>query len=43
MTLRINTPCDLDGFCPYEAEQFGDCLWWCGAEEPADTPEIWED
>ena len=43
MSLRQNTPCDCDGICPYEAESFGSCEYWCGADEPEDTPEIWEE
>lgn len=43
MSVRKNTPCDLDGVCPYEAEQWGDCEYWCGADEPQDTPEDWDE
>lgn len=43
MSVRKNTPCDCDGFCPYEAEEWHDCEYWCGAEEPQDDPEIWDD
>lgn len=43
MSLKQNTPCDMDCICPFGAETFGDCEWWCGAEEPQDDPEIWED
>ena len=43
MSIRSNCPCDIDGVCPYDAEYFNSCEYWCGAEEPADDPEIWED
>ena len=43
MSIRQNTPCDFDGVCPYGAEYNRDCEYWCGAEEPEDTPEVWED
>lgn len=43
MTIRTNTPCDCDGICPYEAEYSHDCEWYCSAEEPQDSPEIWEE
>ena len=43
MSIRRCCPCDVDGICPYEAEYIGDCEYWCGAEEPEDYPEIWED
>lgn len=38
MSLRRNTPCDLDGICPYESESNGSCEYWCGADEPEDYP-----
>ena len=41
MSIRKNTPCDIDGFCPYAAEYGCDCEYWCGAEEPEDNPEVW--
>lgn len=46
MSLRRNCPCDLDGICPYEdmhSGYIGSCEYWCGAEEPEDDPEVWED
>ena len=43
MSLRRYTPCDIDGICPYEAEYSRDCEYWCGAEEPQDDPDIWEE
>lgn len=43
MSIRKNTPCDCDGICPYNAEYSGTCEWYCGAEEPQDDPEIWEE
>ena len=39
MSLRKETPCDF-GPCPYDAEQYCSCEYWCGAEEPEDRPEI---
>lgn len=38
MTIRTNTPCDIDGICPYAAEFSCSCEYWCGAEEPEDDP-----
>ena len=43
MSLRKITPCDCSGFCPYGAEYFGSCEYWCGEPEPTDDPEIWEE
>jgi len=49
MSLRNWTPCDepdLDGFhhCPYADDgDYVNCEWYCGAEEPQDDPEIWEE
>lgn len=43
MSIKINCPCDIDGVCPYEAENRGDCEYWCGAEEPQDDPEVWDE
>ena len=43
MSLRQNTPCDCDGICPYDAEYSYTCEYWCGADEPEDYPEVWED
>lgn len=42
MSLRQITPCDY-GHCPYEAENIGNCEYWCGANEPQDNPEMWEE
>lgn len=42
MSLRKETPCDF-GPCPYDAEYSHTCEYYCGANEPADDPEIWED
>lgn len=42
MSLRCETPCDF-GPCPYEAEYYGTCEYWCGADEPQDIPEEWEE
>ena len=41
MTIRRETPCDLDGICPYSAESWGSCEYWCGADEPEDDPPEW--
>ena len=38
MSLRKETPCD-HGECPYNAEYYYTCEYWCGAEEPEDYPE----
>lgn len=43
MSLKRETPCDWMGSCPYGAECASACEWWCGAEEPADVPEEWEE
>ena len=49
MSLRNWTPCDepdLEGrhHCPYaEDGEYVNCEYWCGAEEPQDDPEIWEE
>ena len=43
MSIRSNCPCDVDGVCPYDAEYFGSCEYWCGADEPTDDPEDWDD
>lgn len=46
MSIRRCCPCDTDGICPYEdmhSGYFGSCEYWCGAEEPQDDPECWED
>ena len=39
MSLRKDCPCDLDGFCPYDAEYSYSCEYWCGADEPEDYPD----
>ncbi len=41
MSVRKNCPCDLDGVCPYESENWGSCEYWCGADEPQDEPDEW--
>ena len=48
MSLRNWTPCDepdMDGHhCPYTDDgDYVNCEYWCGAEEPQDDPEIWEE
>ena len=42
MSIRTNTPCDCDGFCPYEATYNCDCEYWCGSDSDADY-EPWEE
>ena len=41
MSIRRETPCDLDGICPYASESYGSCEYWCGADEPEDDPPVW--
>lgn len=39
MSLRRETPCDIDGICPYADMHSGymnSCEYWCGDEEPED-------
>ena len=43
MSIRKNTPCDIDGICPYEAEYNCDCEYWCGEDEPVDIPEDYDE
>jgi len=43
MSIRKTTPCDTDGFCPYDAQYSRDCEFWCGADEPYDEPDYNED
>ena len=48
MSLRNWTPCDepdLEGrhHCPYADGDYVNCEYYCGAEEPQDDPEIWEE
>lgn len=45
MSLRMQTPCDCDGICPYMFNDgdYVNCEYWCGAEEPQDNPEDWGD
>lgn len=49
MSLRNWTPCDepdMDGrhHCPYADDgDYVNCEYYCGAEEPQDDPEIWEE
>jgi hypothetical protein len=38
MSLRQSTPCDY-GDCPYDAQYYPQCEYWCGADEPRDDPE----
>ena len=49
MSLRSWTPCDepdLEGHhhCPYADDgDYVNCEYWCGAEEPQDYPEEYEE
>lgn len=50
MSLKHETPCDWlkdeDGLsvCPYMMPgECVDCEYWCGADEPVDVPEEWEE
>lgn len=38
MSLKLETPCDF-GECPYDAENYSTCEYWCGADEPEDYPD----
>lgn len=42
MSLKLVTPCDVDGFCPYcfSDDDYVNCEYWCGEEEPRGTDEI---
>jgi len=40
--LRNNCPCDIDGICPYDAQSWGTCDWYCGEPEPQDDWDRWE-
>lgn len=42
MSIRLSTPCDYDGICPYKAEYNYTCEYLCGSEEPEDYPEDWD-
>lgn len=42
MSIRRETPCDY-GECPYSASYNCDCEYWCGEDEPADDPELWDE
>lgn len=43
MSIRKNTPCDMDGICPYDAQYSRDCEYWCGADEEPYIPDIPDD
>ena len=43
MSLNSVTPCDGDGFCPYNSVYSHDCEYWCGTVEAEDFPNIWEE
>lgn len=42
MSLKRETPCDWMK-CPYDAQNMADCEFHCGADEPQDDPEVWEE
>lgn len=42
MSLRKVTPCDF-GECPYSAEYNCDCEYWCGASEPEEDYDDYDD
>lgn len=42
MSLKHETPCDF-GNCPYCFGGYVDCEYYCGADEPADSYESWDD
>lgn len=42
MSLRLITPCDNSGVCPYNAEVYGTCEYWCGQDEPEETYDDYE-
>ena len=41
MSLRKDTPCDLDGICPYENEGYCSCEYWCEEDKPQDDSYLW--
>ena len=44
-SLRKNTPCDIEGICPYadmHSGYYNSCEYWCGADEPQDNPDDWD-
>lgn len=49
MSLKHFTPCDVIGpdghyHCPYcEDGEYVNCEWYCGADEPEDNPEYWDE
>ena len=42
MSLRKETPCDF-GPCPYDAQYYNTCEYYCGANEPEDDYNEYED
>lgn len=40
MSIKKYRPGNLDGICPYDAEYFSSCEYWCGADEPEDNPDV---
>ena len=49
MSLKSHTPCDEQDWtghyvCPYATEgDYVNCEYWCGADEPEDNPENWDE
>lgn len=46
MSLHLHCPCDDNPFtfiCPYNAQNGGDCEYFCGEDEPYDEPDYNED
>lgn len=40
MALRKDTPCEIDGICPFDAIYSCHCEYWCGDNyEPEDYPD----
>lgn len=36
--MRKNTPCDVDGICPYAMDGECNCEYWCGGDDAEDEP-----
>ena len=37
--IQSTCPCDLDGFCPYDAEFIEDCYYHCSVDEDTEGGE----
>ena len=37
MSIKTETPCDYCDCCPYDAQNWSDCEYLCGADEPEDN------